>query len=56
MRIEKNGYWYKCDHLSIAMRKTFAFRMIGKQLYCKPIKKNWYYTNSKYSYFDFLTS
>jgi len=30
--------WYRCDHLSNAMRKTFGFRMIGKFLYCSPIK------------------
>lgn len=31
--------WHKCDHITILMRKNYYFRMIGKYLYCKPVKK-----------------
>jgi len=31
--------WYRCNHLSMLMRKTYNFRMVGKVLYCSPRKK-----------------
>ncbi len=37
-RAEHNGTWFKCDHLTMLMRKTYTFRRIGKILYCKPKK------------------
>lgn len=37
-RFEKNGIWYRVDYFTLAMRKVYRFRMIGKLLYCQPIK------------------
>lgn len=38
-KIKINGLtWYRCDHLTNLMRKYYGFRMIGKLLYCTPIK------------------
>jgi len=37
MCIKINGRkWFKCDHVTILMRKVYNFRMIGKRLYCAP--------------------
>lgn len=30
--------WHKCQHITILMRKTYRFRMIGGALYCTPIR------------------
>ena len=32
-----NG-WFSCNNITFLMRKTYLFRMIGKTLYCKPLK------------------
>ena len=32
----QNG-WTPCDHITLFMRKSYGFRMIGKRLYCRPL-------------------
>ena len=51
---EKNGYriemdkdnnqikWFKVDYLSMAMRKYCAIRMIGKEMFYRPLRHKVY--------------
>lgn len=39
----ENGVkWFRVNYLSFCMRKTCAFRMIGKALYYRPLKEKVY--------------
>ena len=37
-RMEQGIKWFRCDHLTNCMRKSYLFRMIGTLLYCRPNK------------------
>jgi len=32
--------WFRVDFITLLMRKTYGFRMIGKFLYCTPIRNS----------------
>ena len=49
-RMEQGIKWFRCDHLTNGMRKSFLFRMIGNLLYCRPNKDKY----QRYTYADVL--